>query len=49
MDAADTPVVAIWSAGKNKAITSLSSVEVVATIPGGIGAGSVFMLEYLAP
>ena len=34
---------------KNTAITSLTSVEVVATVVNTIGANSVFFLEYLAP
>jgi hypothetical protein len=45
----DTPVVANIFAMKNTAITSLSSIELVAEVTGAIGAGSLFFLEYLAP
>jgi hypothetical protein len=38
-----------YAATKNTAITSLSSIEIVSSATGGLGSGSVFMLEYLAP
>jgi hypothetical protein len=45
----DAPEIVHWAAMKNTTITSLSSVEIVATVTDAIGDGSVFMLEYLAP
>jgi hypothetical protein len=46
---ADAPQIVSWATMKNTPITNLSSVEIVASVANAIGAGSVFMLEYLAP
>jgi hypothetical protein len=47
--AADGPSVFIHALTKNTTISTLSSIEIVAGSTNAIGAGSVFMLEYIAP
>jgi hypothetical protein len=49
VSSSNTPLIRLYANMKNTAIASLSSIEIVATTANAIGAGSVFMLEYLAP
>jgi hypothetical protein len=49
LSAVDSPYIYTFALTKNTTISTLSSIEIVASNTNTIAAGSVFMLEYIAP